>query len=258
MELRALRFGLLFVGLSACVGGQSGTESGGGAKNIPDIGQTTIVDDTGLATTCVCALSEQPGVAARGIVVDVDNDGARPRVRVRVSELLGEGPIEPEVRFAVGDEIGGSAPDLGCSGGPELYEGDDVGLVHVPGNAIGVGCPEYQSCLRDRCADLPVTDLRIDACDRDCKVRTRGQCTSHAGEALLDGTILAAEWDDELTLSSNAADPAQVLRLPRSELPVLLDGPACDAWLRDQTGASPELGDGIGDDEGGGGFTPAL
>jgi hypothetical protein len=245
------------LGLSACVGGQSGTESGGGAKNIPEIDHTTIIDDTGLAV-CVCALSEQPGVAVRGIVVDVDSDGVRPRVRVRVSELLGEGPIEPEVRFAVGDEIGGSAPDLGC-GGPELYAGDDVGLVHVPGNAIGVGCPEYQSCLRDRCADLPLGDLRIDACDQDCKVRTRGQCTSHAGEALLDGTILAAHWDDELTLSSNGANPDEELRLPRSELPVLLDYAACEAWLSDQTHASPGLGDGIGDGIGDdGAFTPAA
>jgi hypothetical protein len=255
MDLRALRFGLLLVGLAACVGGQSGTESGGGQKNIPEVGPTLNTAATGTAA-CACALSEQPGVAARGTVIDVATDGGRSRVRVRVSELLGEGPVEPELRFAVGDEIGGSTPELGCSTGPELHDGEDVGLVHVPGNAIGVGCPEYQSCLLDRCADLAATDLRIGSCDQDCKIRTRGQCATHGGEALLDGTLLAAPWDDELLLPADANSSVATVRLPRSQLPLLLDGPACAQWLQDQTGASPTLGNddgnGIGDGEDGG------
>ena len=241
MDLRVLGLGLL-LGLGGCVGGQSGTETGGGAKNIPDFGDTSI-KTAATPNSCACALSERPGAAARGFVVAVDGE----RVRVRVTALLGEGPVQPEVRFAVGDEVAGSAPAMACEGGPALHQGDDVAFVHVPSDAAGLACFEYQTCLADRCAQLQPGDVRAPACDQDCKVRTRGACLSHAGEALLDGTMLVAPWSDQLQLPGEAVQPGAALRVPRSELPSLLDGPACSELLQEQTGASP----GLGNDEGG-------
>jgi hypothetical protein len=233
--------GLLLLGLFGCAGGQSGTETGGGAKNIPDFGDTSI-KTSAAPNSCACALSERPGAAARGFVVRVDSE----RVRVRVTELLGEGPVQPEVRFAVGDEVAGSAPAMSCDGWPVLHAGDDVAFVHVPSDAAGLACLEYQTCLVDRCAQLQPGDVRAAACDQDCKVRTRGACLSHAGEALLDGTILVAPWSEELQLPGEAVQPGEALRVPRTELPALLDGPACSELLEEQTGESPELGSGEG------------
>ncbi|HEX2675806.1 MAG TPA: hypothetical protein VHM19_04185 [Polyangiales bacterium] len=240
MELRALWWGLL-LGLSACVGGQSGTETGGGAKNVPDFGDTSI-KTSAAPNSCACALSERPGAAARGFVISVDSE----RVRVRVTELLGEGPVQPEVRFAVGDEVAGSAPAMVCDGGPALHQGDDVAFVHVPSDAAGLACLEYQTCLADRCAQLQPGDVRAQTCDQDCKVRTRGACLSHAGEALLEGTMLVAPWSEQLQLPGETQPPGAALRVPRTELSSLLDGTACSELLQDQTGSSPGLGSGEG------------
>ena len=121
MLARRLALLWVFVGFAAvagCVGGQSGTESGGGGKLFPDP-SANINNATG---SCACALSGNPAVAVRGTVVRADEDG----VRLRVRTVLGEGPVEPLLRFAPGDEIGGEWAEPGCGPGIALHPGDDV------------------------------------------------------------------------------------------------------------------------------------
>jgi hypothetical protein len=211
---------VLFAGLGACVGGQSGTESGGGSKFVPDP-TATIVNTPG---SCACALSGLPAVALRASVVRVEPDA----VRVRVRKLLGEGRVEPLLRFAPGDEIAGAWAEPGCEPFSSLQPGDDVAVLHVPGTQISYECPERRACSGARCDALREGDPRVASCESDCARETEAQCATHAGEALLDGRVLIARWGAELALPlARGGDRVGELRLAADELTQLLDGAEC-------------------------------
>jgi hypothetical protein len=226
MHVRSFALGMLAVAFGGCIGGQSGTESGGGPKFDPRVMVQMV------PSGCVCGLAERPALALRGNVVRVDGS----YVRLRVRSVLGEGPVEPVLRFAAGDEIGGELAEPQCEPRRALHAGDDVAVLHMPGYQIGNECPEYQTCASDRCDGLRAGDPRINSCDADCRRQTRAQCATHADVALLHGSLLIVHWAPELTLTLPTGDD---LRVPASELSQLLDGPACQARV---AAATPDAG----------------
>jgi hypothetical protein len=214
---------VVVAGLAAaagCVGGQSGTESGGGAKVIPDW-TANIASAPG---TCACSLSELPAVGVRATVVRVERDA----IRLRVRTVLGEGPTEPLLRFAPGDEIGGAWAEPGCEPVASVQPGDDVAALHVPGSQIGYECPERRACVTARCDQLRTGDPRLASCDSDCQRETKAQCSTHAAEALLHGRVLIARWGAELALPvARGGARAGELRVDADELLQLLDVESC-------------------------------
>ena len=225
MLVRRLALVVVLVAVGACVGGQSGTETGGG-KFEPDP-TATIMNTPG---TCACALSGSPAVALRATVVRVERDG----VRLRVRALLDEGPVEPLLRFAPGDEIGGDWAEPGCDPFQGVQPGDDVAALHVPGAQISYECPERRACSSARCDLLRAGDPRLATCDGDCQRETQAQCATHAGEALLSGRVLIARWGGELVLPlAQGGQRLGELRLAPSQLPQLLDSAQCKQWVEE-------------------------
>jgi len=220
MLARWLALVVVFVALGACVGGQSGTESGGGSKVLPDP-SISIWNTPG---SCACALSGMPAVALRGTVVRVERES----VRLRVRSLLGEGTAEPLLRFAPGDEIGGKWAEPGCDPIQGLQPGDDVAALHLPGAQSSYECPERQACSSQRCDFLRAGDPRITTCYGDCQRETQTQCAMHAGEALLAGRVLVARWSGELVLPLARGGVREgELRVAPGALPQLLDSVQC-------------------------------
>ena len=238
MHLRLGRLGFVAIAVAAlavgCIGGQSGTESGGG-KRPPPVPGIPIVNIAKAGSGCPCALSGRPAVALRGRVVRVDDE----HVRVRVRTVLGEGPIEPELRFAPGDEIGGAVSEPGCEPTPRLQAGDDVAVLHVPGAQTGLECPEYRSCMSQQCDSLLAGDPRLDGCEPDCQQETRAQCSTRGQAALLDGRMVIARWDGELSLPLVPGGVQGYLRVPVDDVTDLLDQPVCEALF---TEALPDAG----------------
>ena len=208
---------LSLVAFAGCVGGQSGTETGGKFEDPFNPAGIKVSPNA-----CACAVSDTAAVALRGRVVEVDGR----RVRVRVRALLGEGAIEPVLRFAIGDEVGGEVSE-GCEL-QGLQPGDDVAVLHTPSARTELDCPELLGCMSRRCEGLLADDPRSEACAPECQRETRAQCATHAGDALLNGRLVIARWGGELSFPLGGQRAEGPLRVPAGDLIDLLDRNQCE------------------------------
>ncbi len=195
------------VGVSGCLGGQSGGESG--VHSEPD-------------SPRACACIDERLLPVRAQVTRLEGGCAE----LVVVELLEQTPEDAYLPLAVGDSFGGVITPL-CGGGPAVNTGDEVVALFSRGTQDSSGCPEYRACSLDRCGDpnaayttttspeceaeraadpnvdcQPQSEVDEDAlvaydrCDTACLEETRAVCATHASETQLGGTVVVAPWHD--------------------------------------------------------------
>lgn len=183
---------------------------------------------------CICS-TVQGRLLVRGTVQSVELVGSVKHATVGVDEILS--PLTAN-DVVVGDVIGGmfTAGPYCSSNGYAPVAGDQILAVYHRGSADRYpDCIEYQQCTGQKCGLEPTSsDPDWDVCDAQCTVDTAAACRAHRNDALIDGDLWLARWQDVIELGETETIPAEAVSQ-------LVSADQCYAHFEPQAGSCNDV-----------------